>query len=80
MEQTQPRRPGLPWGAALKGGFIAVAAPLIFWMVLSLTSDEQAQGAIGWVFVAAILASPVIFALGAAGGVVAHVARGPQLA
>ncbi len=75
MELTRTNGSPSRWRWALKGGLIALAVPFILGMAFSLTMDEGAQEGIGWIFVAAILASPIIFGFGAAGGLFAHTAR-----
>ena len=62
--------------AGLIGGAIAVAAPLVFTVYLSLTMNDEAQQGVGMMGFAALLAAPTLFLLGAVGGVLAGAMRG----
>jgi hypothetical protein len=80
MELKQTVNARSPWRSAMKGGLVAAAVPMVLGLVFSLFMDEGAQEGIGWIYIAGILAFPVIFVLGTAGGLVAHVARGRDAA
>ena len=67
--------------SALKGGVIAVVAPIVLGLFFMLIMSGEAQQGVGWMLIAGVLAAPVIFLLGAGGGVLAHAARSrPALA
>lgn len=76
MELKQTGQSRSPWRSAVKGGLVTAAVPIVLGLVFSLFMNERDQEGIGWIYVAGILAGPVLFVLGTAGGLLAHAARG----
>jgi hypothetical protein len=76
MELKQGGKPSSLWRSAVKGGLIATVTPFVLGFGFVSFVSNDAQVGITWMLVALVLASPIIFLLGAAGGLLAHVARG----
>jgi hypothetical protein len=75
MEREQPISIKALLLSAAKGGVLAVVAPIALGLFFMLIVSGDAQQGVGWMLIAGFLAAPVIFLLGAGGGVVAYLAR-----
>jgi hypothetical protein len=64
------------WQSVLTGGLIAGLTPALIGVVFLLSVDHDMKEGAGWIVVAGMLGVPVFVAIGAAGGFLAHLARG----
>jgi hypothetical protein len=76
VESTVTGRPW--WRSAIKGGLIALLAPIPLGLIFAVVWGSDAGVGLTWMFLAAILAAPILFALGAVGGVAVHAVRGER--